>query len=318
MFFNLLRPLKNKITLIDDKLAELKSEYELFLCEPFRLPKIVMIGGVGAGKSSVLEGLLERNLIPRGGDVMTRRPLVIKIVKTEDCAYGEFEHRPGVKFTKDYEMRREIESETLQECGKKKMLSMKPIYLTIYDERASEEITFVDLPGLSRIPREDQPENIEEITWRCCEEFIDENSIILAVVPANADLVNSEALKFIQEHEGLKERSLGILSKLDLMDEGCVSDELSNSRELFMFEELGWSGVVNRSVSDNRVNMSVEEAKRKELAFFENHPVYSRVNKDRNEMRLNSLTCGIDAVEEKLSLVKKTNKFAFLYYFYFN
>ena len=52
-------------------------------------------------------------------------------------------------------------------------------------------------------------------------EYIDqENTIILAVSPANQDLANSDALKLARTADPDGERTLGVITKLDLMDEG--------------------------------------------------------------------------------------------------
>jgi len=46
------------------------------------------------------------------------------------------------------------------------------------------------------------------------------NSIILAVTPANYDIANSEALKIAREFDPKGDRTIGILTKVDIMDEG--------------------------------------------------------------------------------------------------
>jgi len=46
----------------------------------------------------------------------------------------------------------------------------------------------------------------------------------MAVTPANQDLANSDALKLARRVDPLGERTIGVLTKIDLMDEGtnCV------------------------------------------------------------------------------------------------
>ena len=53
------------------------------------------------------------------------------------------------------------------------------------------------MPGITRIPLagSDHPKNIEEITKDIVKHYIiDERTIILAVIPANADITTSDAL----------------------------------------------------------------------------------------------------------------------------
>lgn len=46
---------------------------------PFRvdMPQIVVIGGQSSGKSSVLESIVGRDFLPRGTNIVTRRPIII-------------------------------------------------------------------------------------------------------------------------------------------------------------------------------------------------------------------------------------------------
>ena len=45
--------------------------------DSIKLPQIVVVGSQSAGKSSVLEGIVRKNFLPRGGGIVTRRPLII-------------------------------------------------------------------------------------------------------------------------------------------------------------------------------------------------------------------------------------------------
>ena len=72
-----------------------------------------------------------------------------------------------------------------------------------------------------QVPIGDQPGDIERQTRNLILEYIAKpNSIILAVSPANVDLVNSEALKLARQVDGQGRRTIGVLTKVDLMDHG--------------------------------------------------------------------------------------------------
>ncbi len=61
-------------------------------------------------------------------------------------------------------------------------------------------LTLVDLPGLTKVPVADQPQDIEYQIREMLMQFITrENCLILAVTPANSDLANSDALKLAKE-----------------------------------------------------------------------------------------------------------------------
>uniref|UniRef100_A0A7N8XSA2 dynamin GTPase n=1 Tax=Mastacembelus armatus TaxID=205130 RepID=A0A7N8XSA2_9TELE len=45
-----------------------------------QLPQIVVVGTQSSGKSSVLESLVGRDILPRGTGIVTRRPLILQLV----------------------------------------------------------------------------------------------------------------------------------------------------------------------------------------------------------------------------------------------
>lgn len=67
-------PVINKI---QDALSSAEMPIEL------DLPQIIVIGSQSAGKSSVLESIVGRDFLPRGSGIVTRRPLILQLVKIE-------------------------------------------------------------------------------------------------------------------------------------------------------------------------------------------------------------------------------------------
>ena len=98
------------------------------------------------------------------------------------------------------------------------------------------------------------------------------NSIVLAVSPANVDIVNSEALKLARHVDPMGRRTIGVLTKLDLMDHGTNALDILNGRVYPL--KLGFIGVVNRSQQDIQINKSLSEALQSERDFFRRHPAY--------------------------------------------
>ncbi|GMG37628.1 unnamed protein product [Ambrosiozyma monospora] len=134
--------------------------------------------------------------------------------------WGEFLHMPGKRYYSFDNIRKEIENETARIAGKNKGISRIPINLKVYSPNVLN-LTLVDLPGLTKIPIADQPTDIERQIKNLILEYISKpNCIILAISPANVDLVNSESLKLARQVDPQGKRTIGILSKLDLMDHG--------------------------------------------------------------------------------------------------
>ena len=105
--------------------------------------------------------VLCRDFLPRGSGIVTRRPLLLKLLHSKDGEWAEFLHAPGKRFTRFAEVRREIEAETDRETGKNRGISNKPINLTVYSPNVMD-LTLVDLPGLTKNPVGDQPQDIEK------------------------------------------------------------------------------------------------------------------------------------------------------------
>ena len=99
-------------------------------------------------------------------------------------------------------------------------ISKKPIRLKVYSPHVFN-LTLVDLPGLTKVPIGDQPSDIEDQVREMILEYIrPANTIILAVTPANQDLANSDALKLARTVDKEGDRTIGVITKLDLMDQG--------------------------------------------------------------------------------------------------
>ena len=124
------------------------------------------------------------------------------------------------KFTNFNQVRTTIEELTDKVCGKSKDIIDKPIVLNVFS-KSCPNLTMVDLPGITSIPVGGQPSNIYEITKNMALRYISEpRSIILCVIPANQDLATSEALKIMREIDPTGARSIGCLTKIDIMNRG--------------------------------------------------------------------------------------------------
>ncbi|QLL33510.1 hypothetical protein HG536_0E04210 [Torulaspora globosa] len=190
--------------------------------------------------------------------------------------WGEFLHLPGRRFYDFKEIRKEIEKETARIAGKNKGISKVPINLKVYSPRVLN-LTLVDLPGITKVPIGEQPPDIEKQIKNLILEYVATPScIILAVSPANVDLVNSESLKLAREVDPLGKRTIGVITKLDLMDSGTNALDILSGK-LYPLK-LGFVGVVNRSQQDIQLNKTVEEALDNEEEYFNRHPVYRTIS----------------------------------------
>ncbi|KAJ3332109.1 vacuolar protein sorting-associated protein 1 [Blyttiomyces sp. JEL0837] len=290
---------------------------------PIDLPQIVVIGSQSSGKSSVLENIVGRDFLPRGSGIVTRRPLVLQLINkpnakgevggvatpegqtitapaatttsshadAEPEEWGEFLHLPGKKFTDFNEIREEINRETDLKVGKNAGVSAQPINLRIYSPNVLT-LTMVDLPGLTKVPVGDQPKDIEKQIREMIMKYISKNNaIILAVTAANTDLANSDGLKLGRETDPEGLRTIGVLTKIDLMDQGTDVVDILAGRVIPL--RLGYVPVVNRGQRDIDNKKKISAALEAERNFFENHPSY----------RSKAQYCGTPFLARKLNMI---------------
>ncbi|XP_037624330.1 dynamin-1-like protein isoform X4 [Sebastes umbrosus] len=246
-----------------------------------QLPQIVVVGTQSSGKSSVLESLVGRDLLPRGTGIVTRRPLILQLVhidpedrrKTSEEngidgeEWGKFLHTKNTIYTDFEEIRQEISAETERISGNNKGISDEPIHLKVFSPHVVN-LTLVDLPGITKLPVGDQPKDIEiQIRELIFKYISNPNSIILAVTAANTDMATSEALKVAREADPDGRRTLAVVTKLDLMDAGTDAMDVLMGRVIPV--KLGIIGVVNRSQLDINNKKLVADAIRDEYAFLQ-------------------------------------------------
>lgn len=270
---------------------------------PVDLPQITVVGSQSSGKSSVLENIVGRDFLPRGTGIVTRRPLVLQLInkrpmkgspsqstknelldldgpsskkgQSEDNLneWGEFLHLPGKKFFNFDEIRQEIVTETDKTTGKNAGISSIPINLRIYSPHVLT-LTLVDLPGLTKVPVGDQPIDIEKQIKDMILKYISKpNAIILSVNAANTDLANSDGLKLAREVDPEGTRTIGVLTKVDLMDQGTDVIDILAGRVIPL--RYGYIPVINRGQKDIEAKKTIRAALEDERKFFENHPSYS-------------------------------------------
>eukprot|EP01117_Protostelium_nocturnum_P005062 TRINITY_DN1831_c0_g1_i1.p1 TRINITY_DN1831_c0_g1~~TRINITY_DN1831_c0_g1_i1.p1 ORF type:complete len:608 (-),score=242.12 TRINITY_DN1831_c0_g1_i1:19-1842(-) len=102
------------------------------------------------------------------------------------------------------------------------------------------------------------------------------NSIILAITAANTDLTNSDALQMAKEVDPDGNRTLGVLTKIDIMDKGTNAIDALMGRVVPL--KLGFIGVINRSQQDIISKKPIREALEGERQFFAGHSVYKNIS----------------------------------------
>uniref|UniRef100_A0A914CF07 Dynamin-type G domain-containing protein n=1 Tax=Acrobeloides nanus TaxID=290746 RepID=A0A914CF07_9BILA len=293
--------------------------------ETVQFPNIVVVGEQSAGKSSVLEGIVGQDFLPRGIDMVTRTPLVIQLnhVTKEDPKrnrepkpiagdWVEFSHKRGEIFEDFKKVREEIEAQTVKLAGDGKNISNEAIVLKLFSSRVVN-LSLVDLPGLVKNPYPDQPLDIEEQIRNLVLEYItNPNSIILAITPATQDLAASESLKIASQVDKDGHRTLAVLTKLDRMDNGTNASEILTKRvQLPRNIKLGMIGVVNRSQQDIQDGKALSAQLNTEKEFlFKHYPGICHQNgvpfltKTLNELLMKHISACLPPLQQRLETMK--------------
>ncbi|XP_052758310.1 dynamin-1-like protein isoform X10 [Galleria mellonella] len=286
---------------------KLQDVFNTVGADAIQLPQIIVLGTQSSGKSSVIESLVGRSFLPRGPGIVTRRPLVLQLVyspkdskehrsaeevlrhqNTEATTWnpitqlshsifskgtinleewGKFLHTKDKVYTDFEAIRQEIERETDRMAGSNKGICPEPISLKIYSTTVVN-LTLVDLPGITKIPIGDQPEDIENQIRNLIIKYISNpNSIILAVTAANTDMATSEAIKMAKEVDTDGRRTLAVVTKLDLMDAGTDAIDILCGRVIPV--KLGIIGVVNRSQQDIIDKKTISDALKDEATYLQ-------------------------------------------------
>uniref|UniRef100_A0A8D2DRI8 Dynamin-3 n=1 Tax=Sciurus vulgaris TaxID=55149 RepID=A0A8D2DRI8_SCIVU len=210
------------------------------------LPQIAVVGGQSAGKSSVLENF----------------NVYFEVILICGCVffleYAEFLHCKGKKFIDFEEVRHEIEAETDRVTGMNKGISPIPINLRVYS------------------PHEPAPD-IEHQIREMIMQFINQGELPGFWRSLQPILIwpTQDALKLAKEVDPQGLRTIGVITKLDLMDEGTDARDVLENKLLPL--RRGYVGVVNRSQKDIDGKKDIKAAMLAERKFFLSHPAYRHI-----------------------------------------
>ena len=180
---NQLMGLSRKLIDIKQLLSQISSDADI------RLPSIVVLGSQSSGKSSVLEAIVGHEFLPKGKNMVTRRPIELDLINSTD-EYCEF---PQLKLgkIKSFDKVQKTLMDLNMAVDDKECVSNVPIQLKIFSPKVPD-LTMIDLPGYIQVTNANQPRELKQKIRDLCEVYIQEPNIILAVCAADVDLANSE------------------------------------------------------------------------------------------------------------------------------
>ncbi|CAF1378870.1 unnamed protein product [Didymodactylos carnosus] len=270
-----IEPLLRTIDQIRSKISDVDTTIDL--------PSIVVLGEQSSGKSSVLEALSGINL-PRGGQHMTTKcPLEIRMRKANNW-HASLESKN--KLIKDnisnhHDIGHYIQSEQDRITQGRDQISKQVLSLNVQAPWLPN-LTLIDLPGIIQIASTNQDKSSVQIIEELIAEYLNKPStIILAIIQSNNDIETSAAVKFAKMYDAEGERTIGILTKVDLVDRGAedrLLDVFNNKRIPL---KHGYHMVKCRTQEDIDNNIELSEALRKEEQFFVKSSKFQSIPSER-------------------------------------
>uniref|UniRef100_A0A8C5T7W6 MX dynamin like GTPase 1 n=1 Tax=Malurus cyaneus samueli TaxID=2593467 RepID=A0A8C5T7W6_9PASS len=237
------------------------------------LPAIAVIGDQSSGKSSVLEAL-SGVALPRGQGIVTRCPLELKLKRLPEgqAWQGKICYRNlALELQNASEVDRAIREAQDVVAGSRGAISGELISLEIRSPDVPD-LTLIDLPGIARVAVGDQPKDIGDQIKMLLKRVIGcKETINLVVVPCNVDIATTEALKMAQEVDPSGERTLGILTKPDLVDKGTEESIIKILQNRVIPLKKGYMIVKCRGQQDIHNKLTLAAAIQQEKIFFESH-----------------------------------------------
>jgi dynamin-like GTPase MGM1, mitochondrial len=265
-----------QMMVLTKKMIEIRSILQrLGQSDALTLPSIVVIGSQSSGKSSVLEAIVGHEFLPKGSNMVTRRPIELTLVNTPDShvEHGEF---PGLGLGKitDFSSIQRTLTELNLAVADSDCISDDPIRLTISSPHVPD-LSLIDLPGYIQVVGQGQPLELKQKISDLCDKYIQSPNIILAISAADVDLANSTALRASRRVDPRGERTIGVVTKMDLVDPtrgaGILNDQKYPLR-------LGYIGVVSKAPQSTSLfkkgSGNIASAiSRNEQAYFSAHPL---------------------------------------------
>ncbi|NXM11193.1 MX protein, partial [Ploceus nigricollis] len=237
------------------------------------LPAIAVIGDQSSGKSSVLEAL-SGVALPRGNGIVTRCPLELKLKRLPEgqAWQGKISYR---NVTQELQNASEVDRAIRQAqdvvAGPRGAISWQLISLEVRSPDVPD-LTLIDLPGIARVAVGDQPKDIGDQIKMLLRKIIGcKETVNLVVVPCNVDIATTEALRMAQEVDPTGERTIGILTKPDLVDRGTEDTIIKILRNKVIPLKKGYMIVKCRGQQDIHNKLTLAAAIQQERKFFESH-----------------------------------------------
>ncbi|KAJ6024294.1 Dynamin [Penicillium herquei] len=297
---------------------------KLFACnvgEYISIPQLIAVGDQSSGKSSVLEGLTSLSF-PRDSGLCTRfaTQIIFRRMRNLSCREISASIIPDLSINPEQEQDLRAWSASdayiLTKSGFSKMMTevhelmglstspgdTKPTFsnsvlrleICCPDE---DHLSVIDVPGIFKNTTMGPTTKADMALVRSMVERYMKNprSIMLTVVPANVDIATQEIIEMAYELDLTGARTLGIMTKPDLVDKGAEDKVINLIENGSTSGQLGW--VLLRNLGQKEMQDGLTDRDLKEKSFH-SMTTWSRVSNENY---------GIDALRARLKELLTSN-----------
>lgn len=277
---------------ISNKLSQLQFNH-------ISIPQLVTVGAQSSGKSSLINSILCLDILPTDSKMCSRCPVKLELTYHNSSniliSIGSYEYtlfKPNKSFdltsiTCDNQtiIKNAILQFQNQHAGSSLNISNDEIVIRISSNQMPN-LTIIDLPGMISLHQSDKGQSesiVDDIKELIKHYIIQKNTIILAIMPARVDLETDHSLAFIKQYDSNFERTVGILTKVDLMNEKSdICDYLTNNISKSLQLGYGYFGIKFTPDIDLNQNKIIE------TEYFNQHNSYSQLE-DKSRLGINNL-----------------------------
>ncbi|PKK54154.1 hypothetical protein CI102_1358, partial [Trichoderma harzianum] len=242
------------------------------------LPQIIVVGDQCSGKSSVLEAI-SRVHFPVSDGICTRFPTEL-VLRRAPIDSTDLRIRYATDVDAANQPRMPFHESGFQRSELPDIVSRAKKHMGVSDGKTTgfskhvlrveisgpdiPSLTLVDLPGIFHSGSSSQPQEWKPVVDKMVEDYMKQkNSIILMVVSADLSLSKHAILDMALKHDTARERTIGVITKVDLCPGSNLEDEylrLARGQEPSHQLRLGWHVLRNRGPKEAELDFDQRDA----------------------------------------------------------
>ena len=198
----------------------LKEIHELEPGKPLTLPQIVLLGAEGSGKSSFIQSFISLEFFPKNVKTVTNLPIKYRLINgksqhTEEKVPYSFALQLGSRIDKSYEKIEELKTDLTKLLSTTENDDCDALEISITGQELPD-LTLVELPSASPTESIYSPKfkAMQKAVKTHCKQT--QNMVFVVFFDALIDVSASYTYSLLQELDPRSERSIGVLSKMDL------------------------------------------------------------------------------------------------------